>query len=156
MDKKICHTEYWIFLLFPYIDFYHTAVLFHNNTVERQGKCHPLVFFDAAVIMGIQIGKTTLLIQWILFDIQPGGINVCTKDCHSVFQWSSADLKQGNHFLHSYRIYLVASLDLFAGCYKICQVLITSLFCHAHCQRHAFPLCLSLIQKFSVFLIQLI
>ena len=76
MDQQVGHEEHRVFRFFAHGNFHHRAVLFHDDTVDRQGDRHPLVFFDSAVIMGIQQGKAAVFVQRVLLHIHAGGINV--------------------------------------------------------------------------------
>ena len=49
-----------------------------NDAVQGKGNRHPLVFFDAAVIVSVQISKIPVFIQRILLYIQSGRINMCS------------------------------------------------------------------------------
>ena len=59
-------------------------ILTDHDTVKGQRKCHILVFFYPAVIVGIQITDPAVLIERILLDIQTGGIDVCGGDTDTV------------------------------------------------------------------------
>ncbi|MPN11606.1 hypothetical protein SDC9_158909 [bioreactor metagenome] len=41
------------------------TVLFINHPLQREGQSRPLIFFDAAVIMGLKKGEIVLFIQGI-------------------------------------------------------------------------------------------
>ena len=76
MHKKICHRKYRILFLFPDGYDFFRSVFAHDHTVDAKRDRHPLVLLDPAVIMGIKICKSTVLIQRILFQIQTRGIDV--------------------------------------------------------------------------------
>ena len=76
MDQQIGNEEHRIFRLLAYSHLHHSTVLFHDDAVDRQRDRHPLVLFDAAVVMGIQQGETAVFIQRVLLHIHAGGIDV--------------------------------------------------------------------------------
>ena len=49
-----------------------TITVSDDNTVNGHGQGDPLIFFDTAVIMGVQISLADIFIKGILFDIQTG------------------------------------------------------------------------------------
>ena len=56
------------------------AALQHHHPVELQGDGHPLVLADTAVVVGFQKGQLLRLIEGILLQIQPRGVNVGRTD----------------------------------------------------------------------------
>ena len=59
MDKVITHR---IILILTDIYFCCTSVFLYHYAMDCQGKSHPLVFLNTAIIMGIQICKIRILI----------------------------------------------------------------------------------------------
>ena len=52
------------------------AVPQRRDAMELQGDGDPLVFADAAVVMGLEVGQLPVLIQGIGLQVQPGGVDV--------------------------------------------------------------------------------
>ena len=57
--------------------------------------------------MGIEIGKSAVLIQRVLLDIESRGVDMSTEDIHSVLHRLMADFHQYNGLIHPHCIYLV-------------------------------------------------
>ena len=66
MDQKIADSEYRILFLLADDKIDTCPVFFHDYAVQRQGQRYPLVFFNAAIIMGVEKGKAFALIKRIL------------------------------------------------------------------------------------------
>ena len=62
MDQKICNIYDGIIFILTDIYFCCTSVFFYHYAMDCQGKSHPLVFLNTAIIMGIQICKIRILI----------------------------------------------------------------------------------------------
>ena len=58
------------------IHLYGGAVPQRRDAMELQGDGDPLVFADAAVVMGLEVGQLPVLIQGIGLQVQPGGVDV--------------------------------------------------------------------------------
>ena len=89
------------------IDFYCRAVFFYDNSMDSERNRHPLVFLDTTVIMGIQIGKTAILIKRILFYVKARGINVRPQNIHAFRHRLLSDLEHHDRFIHPDGIYIV-------------------------------------------------
>ena len=76
MDQEIGHTEYRIVIVVPdgYIN--DGAVFFCDNAVNGEGNCDPLILFDAAVVVSVEISQLGILVQRILLDVKARRINV--------------------------------------------------------------------------------
>ena len=108
MDQKVCHTEYRIVVVLTDHNINDFAVLFRYHTVDGKWKGYPLPFFDTAVVVGIEICKSVVLIQRVLFYIETRGIDVCAEDVHTFGQRSCSDLEQCDGFFHAYGVNFVA------------------------------------------------
>ncbi len=150
MDEQIRHEENGIVLVLSHIDLHGTAVLLHNHTVNGKGNRHPLVLFHAAVIMGVQISETAILIERILFHVQTGGINMCPKNIDAVLHLLLTDLKHHDGFIHPYGIHLVARFELFAILHQRLQFLIARRIQCIYDLVDALPLGLSSVQKVHI------
>ena len=92
-----------------------TAVGTVYHTVERQRNGRPLVFLDAAVIMGLQVADLGILVQGVGLDVQPGGIHVGGADVRALAQRLGADHGQGDRFIAVVVVDFVAGLGFHAG-----------------------------------------
>ena len=88
---------------------YLTAVLHRHHTVQRQGEGQPLIFPDAAIIMGLKVRKLAVLVEGIGLQIQPGGIDMGGGKLNALRKRLRADMSQ-HHSLAP-----VAEPDLAAG-----------------------------------------
>ena len=63
MRQQICDDKHRVIgvLTDCYLD--SAAVLAHDDSVQRQRHCHPLVLLDAAVVMRVEQRHTALLVQ---------------------------------------------------------------------------------------------
>ena len=66
MDQKVRNAYDRIVIVFADHYVQNRAVLFCDDAVQRERDGHPLVLFDTAVIMRVQICKARILIQRIL------------------------------------------------------------------------------------------
>ena len=148
--QQVGDTHHRILVLFPDGKLQHGAVGADHGAVQRHGRGHPLIFFDTAVIMGIQIGQTAVLINGILLDIQSGGVDMGTDQIHSLLQTLLADLHQQNRLFHIYGIDLVACLQALSFFQDFIQIAVTVGSGDCTDVRRTFPLCLSGVQKASV------
>ena len=123
------------------------AVLFHQDAVDGHGLSHPLVLFDAAVIVGVQISLAVALIQGVLLHIHPGRVDVGAQDVHAVLQGLLAQLEQGQGLVHADGVDLVAGDHAAAAAQGGLQRHIAGGLCQTDGLRHAFPLGLALVQK---------
>ena len=115
--------------------------------MEFQRNGHPLVFFDAAVIMGPEIGQLVLLRQRLLFQIQPGCVHVRAGNHAAVFQRLLAHHRQNQRFAP------VVEINLRTGCHFHAPLIGHKALRlgHFHSQFHSLPLRAGLIQEFLVF-----
>ena len=65
MRQKICNAECRLILFFTDADLDQLSVLFCYNAVDRQRHGSPLIFADAAVVMGLKISDIFLFIERI-------------------------------------------------------------------------------------------
>ena len=52
------------------------AVGLEDHPVDGQGPGQPLVFLDAAVVVGLQKGQIRVFIKGVLFQVQAGRVDV--------------------------------------------------------------------------------
>ena len=133
------------------VDFYRRPVFFHYYAMDRQRNRYPLVFLYASIIMSIQISKSSLFIHRVLLHIQPGGIDVGSKNIHALFHRFFSDLKHNDRLIHPHRIDFIS---LFQGLVLLNQHLefpVSFLFDLIDDQVDALPLCLAVIQKIHIF-----
>ena len=85
MNKKIRDKEYRIILILTNVELNCSAILSAYNTVNSKRHSHVLILLDTAVVVGIKICQTTVLIERVLLYIKSWRINVRSKDVHSCF-----------------------------------------------------------------------
>ena len=65
MGQQIGDAELRVILILAQNDIYIRAVLFYYPAVKGKGNRGPLVFFDAAVLVGLEQSQVVLFIQGI-------------------------------------------------------------------------------------------
>jgi len=105
------------------------AVLFHHHAVQGERQRYPLVFLHPSIIMRFQHRQICILIQRILFQIQPRRINVGSQNIHPFFHRLLTDVKERHRFPHTCRIYLISRFQSTPGGNDLLQIFITMLFC---------------------------
>ena len=156
MHQQVGDKEYRVVFIFAHVHFDGGAVLLHHHAVEGQGKRHPLIFLDAAVIMGVQVGEAAVLIQGILLHIDSGAVDMGSQNVHALSQGLLPDLEHGNGLIHADAVYLVAFLQLPALRDHALQLPIPFRLDGVHDGVDALPLGLAIVQEFPVLLIQLL
>ena len=151
MNQQVGNEEYGIILGLAHIDLDRGAVLFHNDAVKSQRDGDPLVLFDAAVIMGVQIGDILILIQRILLHIDSGAVDMRAKKVHARLHGLLSDLVHHQTFIHIHRINLVSGLHAPALFDQVIQFAVTCLFNQVHQRIHALALSLAVIQEIHIF-----
>ena len=118
----------------------------HAVKLHRDG--HPLIFADAAVVVGLEIGQLIVLIQRVGLQIQPGRVDVGGGDLGPLAHGLAADMGQQHALPPVANIHLVSGLQ----CLSPDQGLVSGLLCEADCLRRAETLGLACIQKRHIFL----
>ena len=85
------------------------AVFQRNGAVKLKGNGDPLIFFNAAVVVRLEVAHLILLIQRDLLEVDAGGIDVCAGDNGAFSQALFADHSQQQ------RLAAVVAVDLHAG-----------------------------------------
>ena len=109
MRKKVCNAEYRIALFFPHIDHNLSAVFQIGNTVDCQRDRSPLVFANAAVVVGTEKGHASVFKQRHGAQIQTRRINVGGVQAKSAFHIHTANGGCDHAF------FAVQKINLFAG-----------------------------------------
>ena len=112
VDQQVGDKKYRLVLIFSHAQNHCLAALFDDHAVDRQRQRHILVFFDAAVIVRVQIGNLAVLIQGILLDVQTGRIDVGAEYVHAVLKGLRADLEKDDRLIHPDAVDLVARREL--------------------------------------------
>ena len=60
------------------------SVLFDDDAVQAERNRHPLILFDAAVVMRLHKGQLAVLVQRILFEIKTRGVDMRAGDHNTV------------------------------------------------------------------------
>ena len=109
MNEQIGDIEHGIasFITDAHINF--AAVGAMDDAVQREGLASPLIFFDAAVVMGLEQGEFAVFIERMRFEIESWRIDVRADDVHAGFQRTLADDEEDDGFV------LVVVDDLCAG-----------------------------------------
>ena len=141
MNQDICNGEYRILVVLSDVDHFSASVLLDDDAVNGQRNSHPLILFDAAVIVGIQIGKTIFFVKRILLQIETRGIDMRTQNIHAMFQRFFSNMVKGQRLLIVDRVDFVARVQRFALCGKILQVPVPGFFRHLDGEPHTFTLC---------------
>ena len=92
----------------PYL--HHGAVLLGHHAVKLQGDGDPLVLADAAVVMGLEKGQLTVLVQGVGLQVQAGGVDMGGHDLGALFQALLAYDSQHDALAPVYAIDTVAGL----------------------------------------------
>ena len=150
MGQQIRDHEHRIVFLLAHGQADRCPVLSDDDPVQRQRKRKPLVFFDAAVVVGIQVNISGFLVAGNLFQVQTRGIDVRSDDVHPLFQRICADPKKGGRLLHEGEINLVAGTQGLSFMDHLQQILVSCLPCHADSLCGTLPLRFSCIQKTAV------
>ena len=114
--------------------------------MELQGDGHPLIFADAAVVVGLQIGQLVGLVEWVLLQVQPGGVDVGRADVGPLRQGPLADNGKCNCFTPVHPVDLVPRLQLAAPDIGLKP----RLFRQGHRPVHTLPLGLARVQELLV------
>ena len=82
--------------------------------MERQSHGGPLILFDAAVVVGLEVGDLGILIQGIGLQIHPGGIHMGGADVGAFGQGLFAHNRQQDALAPVVQVDLVAGLGIHA------------------------------------------
>ena len=115
MGQQILNDQPGIVLVAADADFHRLAALQRHHAVQLQRHGHPLIFADAAVIMGLQIGQLAVLVQRRGLQIQTGRIDVRAADLHAAFQTFAADDRQKHRLAAVDAVDLIPCLQLLAA-----------------------------------------
>ena len=112
VDQQVGDKKYRLVLIFSHAQDHCLAALFDDHAVDRQRQRHILIFFDAAVIVRVQIGNLAVLIQGILLDVQAGRIDVGAEYVHAALKGLRADLEKDDRLIHPDAVDLVSRREL--------------------------------------------
>ena len=79
--------------------------------MQLQGQCHPLIFTDTPVIVGLEIGHLPFFIKGIGLEVQPGRVNVGGGNLRTLRQALLANMGEKNRLVPVADIYLVSRLQ---------------------------------------------
>ena len=152
MRQKVRDEEHGIVLILTDIEDHCLPALFDNNAVNSQRERHILILLDSPVIMRIEVAETTFLIDGILLDIQPGGVNVGAQDIDALLKGLFSDAEKHHGFIHPDTVDTVSGYEppFLGDCPA--QFDISVLFGFIYEKVDALPLCLSHVQKVDVIL----
>ena len=83
MGQKIRDGEHGLARLFPQNDRNALAVVAYDDAMQRERPGQPLVFVNAAVIVGLCLSYTDLFGQRALLEIQPGAVGMGADQPHT-------------------------------------------------------------------------
>ena len=101
--------------------------------------------------MGISQGKISVFIQGILFQVQPGAVNMRADNVHPFRQRVLSDHKSQHGFSHLVQIDFIPGLQRFLCNDRLLQADIPGLFQRGNRNLSAFPLRFPAIEKIFVF-----
>ena len=156
MDQNVGNADHRVVLVLADDHVHQRAVLLGHHAVQGHGTGHPLVLFDAAVIVGVGIGQIGVLVEGVLLEVDAGRVNVCAHDVDAFGQGSFAQMEEHNGLAHAVHIDLVAGLEGLARLDGIVQVDVTGSFGGSDGFGHAFALGFAVVQKYPVFLADLL
>ena len=110
MYQYVCDGEYRILLILTYHHIHYRAVSLHHHTVYGKRYGHVLVFLDPAVVVGIEISHTTVLIERVLLDVKPRAVYMCPQDVQAVLEGLVAQVEECHGLVHEAGIHLVSML----------------------------------------------
>ena len=102
--------------------------------------------------MGIEIGKSAVLIQRVLLDIESRGVDMSTEDIHSVLHRLMAYFHQYDGLVHPYSVDLVTGRKGPAFLYQSCELHESAFLRLIHDRIHALALCLGYVEELLIFL----
>lgn len=143
MRQKICNAENRVARFLADADIHAFPVLQHNGAVQRQRQRGPLIFADAAVIMGFEKRHAALFIKGRGLEIQPRRIDMRRCQANAAFQRLGSDDKQMQALAAVIIIKFIPWLYLAAEGigHKACSR------CKLLCLQNTFMLCFALVQK---------
>ena len=84
MRQQVGHAEHRVALVLADADGHRRTVPADDHAVQRKRQGRPLVFFDPAVIVGVEIREIMILIQRVRLEIQPRGIDMRRRNRDAV------------------------------------------------------------------------
>ena len=111
VGQEVVHGEQGIPLPVAHGDPDHLAALEGHHAVELQGDGDPLVFSQAAVVVGLEEGQLIRLIQGILLQVQAGGVDMGRGDVHALVQPPAAQHRQHDRLAPVGPVHLVPRLE---------------------------------------------
>ena len=112
MGQQVPHGELGIPGVLPDAHGDGGAVPAHHHPVEGQGDGGPLVLLDPPVVVGLAVGQLLVLIEGVLLQVQPGGVDVGRPDDGPLVQPLPADHRQEEGLAPVVAIDLVPGLEL--------------------------------------------
>ena len=94
MGQKVGDDQLGIALVSANVHGDGSAVCHRRHAVQLHGDGHPLILADTAIVMGLEIGQLAVLIQRIRLQIQPGGVDVGSRDLRALRDGLAADMGQ--------------------------------------------------------------
>ena len=143
MGQQVVDNELGILRLIADMNRQHRTIGKGNHTVKLQRNGDPLVFTDAAIVMGLEICQLRILIQGSRFQIQTGCVGVGGGDIGAAGQRLLADHRQHDALSAVVAIHLIACFQGHTGLERYKPPLLGQL----DAVLHAKALGLAVVQK---------
>ena len=150
MRQQIRDAEYGVPLRFADADGQHRAIDAHHHAVQRQRKRDPLVFLDAAVVLGVQVSQAVLLVEGVLLQVDAGRVDVRPEDLHALPEWALSHHEQHDGLVHPAAIHPTSGRKLAPFGDGGFKVGVPGGLCQLHSPADALPFGLALVNKRAV------
>ena len=110
MGQKVRDDQPGIAGIGPHGNLHRGAVFHRHHAMELQGNGDPLVLADPAVVMGLEIGQFTVLIERVGLEVQPWRVDVGRSDLRTLRQGLLPDVGQQDTFAPVAHIHPVSRL----------------------------------------------
>ena len=119
MDQKVGHVENRVVVIEAHIDFYFLAIFGVYHADQSQRDAGPLVFLDAAVVVGAEIHDAFLLMDRVCFEVQTRGVDVGAYDLDACMHRFFADNGQDHRLAFLVPVHFVTGLQRVHGVYRL-------------------------------------
>ena len=122
----------------------HLSVLFDNHAVQRERQRDPLIVFDAAVIVCVEVGQPVCLVEGILLYVQARAVDMRADDVEALLHGRFADYEEHDALVHVGIIQFLPRLERLALFDQCAQILKTVFLGQGDGFLHALALGLAL------------
>ena len=144
--KKVVNIEYGVGIVFTDDDIDSFAVCLGDSAVESKRNGCPLIFFDTAVVMCLEIAKTLCFIKRMCLEVDAGRIDMRSGKIYAVFKGFCAENECGKASAAVVVIVLTACFHLHT------EGIRNEAVCFEHCDacRYTFAFGLTCVEVFFV------